>query len=384
MRVFYVGDVAPADTTSGAKLIFRHLRRLAEQHGVTVAHWAPAPVPGAQKVILQPRPWAHRALASRRRRHFEALDSIYGIQLSNRALCEIVAGVRPDAILTVAQGGLCNVARRVASGLGLPLITFFHDWSPDWHAHPEWSRGLMDGAFLKLYRASARALCICDGMREMLGRHPHADVLLPIPETSDSVTIASAPLSPSSPLVYAGALNGFSETEIRALGEASLAMPQSAGVALYGPNPHWGDTVGARILSGSLYRGLLTTRELPTVLASAGCLLVAMPFAETQRRIATTSFPSKISEYCAYGRPIVVWAPVYSSAARWAAESGAALLVTQADPAALLTAVRQLLREPTRWHELGRKAQAEANGRFSVSRLQAKFETSLARALPTP
>ena len=115
--------------------------------------------------------------------------------------------------------------------------------------------------------------------------------------------------------------------ETRALGQACLARTKPA-VIFFGPRPHWGDALDARMIEHGIFRGYMPLAELDSTLAAASCLLVIMPFSETGRRFATYSFPSKLTEYTRFGRPIVIWGPKYWSAVDWAERSHAALAAT--------------------------------------------------------
>lgn len=380
MKVLYAGDVLPADSTSGAKVLYRHLRLLASSHPVTIAHWDQAQVPGCQGQLLPVRALARYALASRRRRHWEALDAIVGLRVADRHLAHVARTTGAEVLVTVAQGGLCHNARRVAARLGLPLATFFHDWSPDWRDHPHWAAGALDRSFRGLYRASACPLCISEEIRVELGNHPDAVTLLPIPEPKTIPAMPPPPAPAGATLTYAGVLNGLYEHEMLRLGGAALAQPRTPVLTFFGPHPHWGDPIGQQILTGGMYRGMLDSRALRAALTASAALLVVLPFGENHRRFSRCSFSSKISEYCSVGRPIIVWGPAYSSGVRWAEASGAALVVTDPNPRELLRQANELLADPARQFTLASRALAEAGTRFNPQRLQSQFEAALFHA----
>jgi len=383
MRVLYASDVAPADTTSGAKIIYRHLRLLAQRHEVMIAHFDGVAVPGCTTVRLPTRPLAARGLASRRRRHFEAFNAIVGFRARDSDLLRLAREFRADVVLTLAEGGLCYNAARVARRIGKPLAAFFHDWSPDWRDHPAWSRRWMNRAFRRLYQRCALPLCISRALQEELGPHAHATILPPIPDPFLSAPAATA-INPVA--VYAGVLNGLAQTETRALGQACLALAEPA-VIFFGPRPHWGDGLDARMIEHGILRGFMPLAELDATLAAASCLLVIMPFSEAGRRFATYSFPSKLTEYTRLGRPIVIWGPKYCSAVDWAQRSHAALAVTDASPEAVLGEILRLstLNNPEAGR-LGDAARSAYVREFLPSMIQQKFELALSGliAVATP
>lgn len=380
LRVMYVGDVAPADTTSGAKLLYRHLRLAAEHHAVETVHFDDSIVPGCGHTRLRPRRLASWALASRRRRHFAAMDACWGVRAADDTVAAAAGRFRPDVLLTVAQGGLCFNAVRVGRRLGLPVATIFHDWSPDWRQHPAWSQKPMERAFRRLYRESRAALCISEALRDELGEHAHATVLPPIP---DPFLPVPTPAAATHEVIYAGMLNGLVEPEVRALAEACLACKDSP-VTFYGPRPYWGDGLDERLLRHGCYRGYQPLAEIDPRLAAAGALLVIMPFGAAGRRFAEFSFPSKLAEYTRYGRPIVVWGPEYCSAARWAKATGGAAVVSDPSPLALLRALERVIHVDGEAETLAHAARAAFADQFSPARLQQEFEQALARAVDVP
>src|SRR5215472_9257285 len=60
----------------------------------------------------------------------------------NRALEAAVNDFKPDAVVTLAECGLCHVARKTAQRHGLPLVGLFLDWFPVMKGHygHEWTQ----------------------------------------------------------------------------------------------------------------------------------------------------------------------------------------------------------------------------------------------------
>lgn len=382
MRILYASDVVPADTTSGAKVIHRHLTLAARSHEVLVAHLGKEPAPeGLSAAPLVPRTWMTRGLGSRRRRHFAALESVFGLRARDAELAGVASKFRAELLLTVAEGGLCQNARRVARRLGLPLAVIYHDWSPDWREHPGWSRRWIERAFLSLHRASRASLCVSAPMLSALGEKPGATVLYPLSDPA-SRPVPAPPGEPG-PAVYAGVLNGLAEPEVRAL--AALCLESEAArdrLRFYGPRPNWGDGLDDRLARAGAYLGFRSIEALQPTLAAASSLLVVMPFAASARRFTLFSFPSKLVEYTRFGRPILIWGPAECSAARWAAETDAALVVSDPDPQAALAAITALADPASPEAErLGRAARRAHETDFAPELLQRKFESALEAAI---
>ncbi|MCU0791562.1 MAG: glycosyltransferase [Opitutaceae bacterium] len=381
MRILYASDVVPADTTSGAKVMHRHLVLAARSHEVLVARFEDGPATGLRELRLSSRRWMRRGLASRRRRHFAALDACLGLRAHDAELARAAADFGADLVLTVAEGGLCHNARRVARRLGLPLAVVYHDWSPDWRDHPRWSRDWIERAFIRLHRESRTSLCVSAPLLAALGERPGALVLPPLPDPT--------PLSPAlapehfGPAVYAGVLNGLVEPEVRALAAHCLETAGAdAPLRFFGPRPHWGDALDERLARAGLYLGFQSAEVLQAALSAAACLLVIMPFGAASRRFTRLSFPSKLVEYTHFGRPIVVWGPADCSAALWARETGAAMVVSDPDPRAAMDALTRL--STPRCEEaarLGKAARQAYETLFRPSVIHERFEAALLATL---
>jgi glycosyltransferase involved in cell wall biosynthesis len=93
------------------------------------------------------------------------------------------------------------------------------------------------------------------------------------------------------------------------------------------------------------------------------------------------SLPSKLTAYCAAGRPII--AAVREGGATWAEVDGigAGLLVRAGDPEALLQALATLRGDPTLADDLGSKGLAHAKEKYSEEAALARAEELVGRLL---
>jgi glycosyltransferase involved in cell wall biosynthesis len=93
------------------------------------------------------------------------------------------------------------------------------------------------------------------------------------------------------------------------------------------------------------------------------------------------SLPSKLTAYCAAGRPIV--AAVREGGATWTEVEriGAGLLVPAGDPTALLAALARLAGDPKMAAELGARGLDHAQGRYSEEDAFARVDDLVSRLL---
>ncbi len=176
-------------------------------------------------------------------------------------------------------------------------------------------------------------------------------------------------------LLYSGTL-GFKHDPSLLLELARWAGERDALVVVVseGPGAEWLAEHGAgepalRILGYQPYA------RLPEVLASADVLLALLE-AEAGR----FSVPSKVLTYLCAGRPLIAAVAPENLAARVLERSGAGILVPPTGAAALLAAADELLADPDRREELGRRGRAYAEATFDIEAVAARFEAVAERA----
>jgi glycosyltransferase involved in cell wall biosynthesis len=82
--------------------------------------------------------------------------------------------------------------------------------------------------------------------------------------------------------------------------------------------------------------------ELANVLRRADILFLPFSFSPAARHAVETAFPSKTADYLASGRPILVFAPSYSSLAKYAGREGFAETVIDFSPDALARGIQKI------------------------------------------
>src|SRR5207249_8671261 len=102
---------------------------------------------------------------------------------ANGALEEAVQHFKPDVVLTLAECGLCHIARKAAQRHGLPLAGLFLDWFPVMKGHygHKSTQSILTRRYRELYTVCDLAFCTSDGMQEVLGPHPNSHVVYPMP-----------------------------------------------------------------------------------------------------------------------------------------------------------------------------------------------------------
>lgn len=377
-RLLYLSAYPARDASGGSLLMFRHLARLAENYEVHRAHFD-APLPEEPNYHqLAPRPLFHRLARTRLSELVKGLDQARGFFHSRRELAALIARVRPDVIVTVAEDSLYVAAAAAARRARVPLVAVFHDWAPGWSEISAAWRPRAEATFRRVYQECAFALCVCEELRDALGPKPASAVLPPIP---DAAALPATAPAPEFHALYAGAFQRLHAAEVQSLCAAMAASPRRGWLRVIGPAPNWPEDALRVLHEPGFYGGFLKGSEFQRALARAPVHLVTSPFGADYDSYARYSFPSKIPEYCRFARPILLWGPSHAASVRWARRTGAALVVDDPSPRAVIAALEQLHASPELRRTLGAAAGALAENDFAPSRLHAIFERGLACAL---
>jgi glycosyltransferase involved in cell wall biosynthesis len=294
---------------------------------------------------------------------------------ANGALEEAVQHFKPEVILTLAECGLCQIARKTAQRHGLPLAGLFLDWFPVTKGHygHRSTRGILSRRYRELYAACDLAFCTSDGMQEMLGPHPNSHVIYPMPGKHRVPAENSCPRSNGKfRLVYVGAVKNFYGRMLCSLIE-KIEATNDLEIIVIGPNADWPKQTLERARASGTYLGFKPPEEAAEVLASADALLVAMSFEKEHQLFMRTSFTTKFLDYVAFGRPVILWGPEYCTPVRVARKHGGAAVVSSSDPDAVVALSRQIAGDSALSEMLSNGALQLHQTLFNPDRLQDIF-----------
>jgi glycosyltransferase involved in cell wall biosynthesis len=278
-------------------------------------------------------------------------------------------------VFTVACGHGWITAKKYASKYNLPLVVRFDDWWPDTVRLHSPFKASYSRNYRRLAEVADLRLCISQGMLEELGCDRESVVILPIPESGRPI---QSPLPKHTPfrVCYLGNLYDYGPMLALLAEEAKNAA--DLRLEFRGNEPNWPNALKERMMANGQLHGYLEGEEFQQWYESFDCYLVAMFFEVKQRRRVKTCFATKLLDYASMGRPIVVWAPEESAVITWARKSSAAVCVTTSDPAAVITALRDLRIDDQKRLELGRRARAAYESDFDPTLLQQTFDKAIA------
>ena len=379
MKVILISCIVPGNKANTNPVLYRHCNEAGDIELLVVSD---GPVTGFNHVVLKHRFWSRifKRMAKTRLRRWALDCQEFFLQCDPNQVAAICRSFKPDVILTVAHDGLWRLAAIEAQSSGIPLVTIFHDWWPALSGTHEMIRPILDKRFRALHRHSTVSLPVCDGMLAALGPSTGAEILYPIPS-------GCAPPSDNSgvcrdgrnglKLIFMGNLFDYGGM-VKAALEATKEHP-GIRLEVSGRSPTWPASFKKEMQERGLWHDFIPEEKFGDWLATADAFLVPMRFDPHYRRYMETSFPSKITHYAQFHKPIVIWGPDYCSAVRWARKSNCALCITDPSPVALVRALETITKpELNRLEDAARQA---AKTEFNADQLQRQFLLALGRAM---
>ena len=293
---------------------------------------------------------------------------------SNRALEAAIERFRPDMILTLAECGLCHIARKTAQRHGLPLVGLFLDWFPVMKGHygHASTKPILSRRFRELYAACDLVFCTSDGMQEMLGPHPNSHVIYPMPGRHRVPEKLRPRSTGKFRLLYVGSVQNFYGRMLCSLIE-KIEATTDLEIVVIGPNADWPQQTLERAEANGIYLGFKSPDESASVIAGADALLVLMSFESEHELFMRTSFTTKFLDYVAFGNPVILWGPEYCTPVRVARKHGGAVIVHEDDPEAVVSACRRIAEDAAWREQLSDEATQLHETLFNPERLHAIF-----------
>src|SRR5437667_2771445 len=177
----------------------------------------------------------------------------------NGALEEAVQRFQPHMVLTLAECGLCHLARKTAQRHRLPLAGLFLDWFPLMKSHygHKSTQEILTRRYRELYAACDLAFCTSDVMQEMLGPHPNSHVIYPMPgKYRVPIENTWPPQTGKFRVVYAGSVENFYGRMLCSLIE-KIEMTNDLVLIVVGLNADWRVELLQRATAKGIYLVLI-------------------------------------------------------------------------------------------------------------------------------
>ncbi|MBI2910187.1 MAG: glycosyltransferase [Chloroflexi bacterium] len=159
-------------------------------------------------------------------------------------------------------------------------------------------------------------------------------------------------------IVFTGVIHSPQLDSVKRLAEVVNSL-ENAKLALYTPNsPH--ELAAAGVGGRNVEYGFVESTDVPRVQQEADVLFLPMAFNFPNPALIATASPSKMPEYLAAARPILVHAPSYSFIADYARKHGFGLVVDKPDEKELKAALLSLMNDQELRGSLAEKGRALA------------------------
>lgn len=296
------------------------------------------------------------------------------------ALERLLRETQSEVVLTVAHDILFIAAVLAADRAGKPSVVVVHD---DWLwmiGHHTWiPKALAPAIFGRALRRATYVYAISDGVQKWLREEFHIDSEVQLPCADSGAFPRLSPCDDGTfRIVYTGGFNDSIAPGLALLVEAlrQAAIGENWSLDLFGPRPAniashgWED---ARVTA----HGWRPQEEVHTAMAGADLLYVPFGFDALARRLANRQFPSKMADYLAARRPILVCAPPDTSISRYVHQWHCAELVEEPSAAAVGAALRRLATSPQRRDDLVERGWEAFLANHDVGRLRADLVSRL-------
>ena len=260
----------------------------------------------------------------------------------------MVERFQPEAILTIGSGYGWLAAAPIARRLAVPLTFIAHDDWPKPSGLDAAFGGWMRSRYGQVYRQARSRLCVSPFMIEEFERRygVGGDLLYPVRaggEDHPRANTTARAIAATEPIVIAfgGGSGSHVMPGLRTLAKAVSGI--DARVVVFGPFDPVKQQELRALHAGFEFRGLVSPAEMIAGARDADLLFAPMAFDAGSRDNMTVSFPSKLADYTAAAVPILIHAPSYSSAVRWAERhQDAAAVVTDDNPGPLRATIAAL------------------------------------------
>ena len=299
------------------------------------------------------------------------------------ALLTMARVFRPDVIFTVPDNWHCGLAWQLARTLNVPLVVNFQDLFPLSHFLPEAEKpfsGIREWLTRRFRYLNGRADLVfytSEGMRDWFGGHLNGHVLYPVGD-ADVVRAEYRTPAVSGPwtVVYAGNCYGAYGRMLLALATESLNWPH-LHLQIFAAGNDWPLEIVERMRAAGIFKGFVPFKDLKPFIEKADVCLTVMSFEKEEEPFVRTSFTTKWLDYAPYGKPIIAWAPTYSTAADFSRTTGAGIAVEDQSPTVVLSTIETLMSNPLQCVEASKASVRAAAQELNPLRLHDLLRTRL-------
>ena len=385
-RLLYVGEFPPSNHHGGAILI----KRLLEKHPAdclsvitSTGGLKASQATGLVECHHIALPIFARSECAGIRPLVRAANGLGLGLVALRAILEI-RRKRIEALITIVQGRYYLAAALAAWATGTPHITIVHDNFVSVNSSSSnFSRRGLRYLAGKTLRSAAHIYAVSPEMQSLVLRECGVESEIQLPSSALSPRRAEdqAQISHEGcPIILFAGTMGYTvrdcldlladliaSGQVKAKLHLCTAMTETE-LQTFGRNCH-----------EIVCRGWVPQPELQEALSSADILFLPYSFLESSRETVETAFPSKIADYLAAGKPILVFGPRYSSLVRYASKQAFAEIVGEFSSTALVHGIQKIVLSTLYQKKLAARALDVFSANHDINCQQQKFHLTLQR-----
>jgi glycosyltransferase involved in cell wall biosynthesis len=385
-RLLYIGEFPPSNHHGGAILVKRLLEkhpadcltvitstggiRASRASGLVECHHIALPV------FARPEPVGIRPLV-------RAANALCLGLVALKAVLE-VRRRRIEALITIVQGRYYLAAALAAWATATPHITIVHDNFVSANSSPSnLSRKVLRHLTGKTLRSAAHIYAVSPEMQGLVFRECGVGSEIQLPSSALSTRHAGekSQLSPEgAPVILFAGTMGFTVRDCLDLLADLIATGQlKAKLRLHTAMTESQMRTFGRNCPDIICKSWVAQPDLQEALSGADILFLPYSFLESSRAAVETAFPSKIADYLAAAKPILVFGPRYSSLVRYASDQGFAEVVDKFSAAALKRGIQTIVSLPRYKEKLAARALEVFSANHDIRCQQQKFYLTLER-----
>ena len=385
LRVLIVSAVIPIQGSgAGCLTMYRHFV-LRNDFEVAVATDRDDEVPGVNTLHIQEDRITARLRKTRFTRLVRNINYIRTWCFLPSSLRQFASDFAPDVIFSVVDDSHMGLAWQLSRAINVPLAVDFQDLFAvsnfiDMYSRPYSPvRDFLLRKYRFLNRSADVVFHVGEGMRDWFGAEARGELLYPMaggglrraargPHNGAEINCLR--------VLYTGNCRGAYGKMVLRVALESMKQP-GLELKVYSLGTDMAERDREHLEKAGVYCGYLPYESLIGELEAADVFLIVMGFEDNETDFVATSFNTKWVDYVAFGKPIIVWAPRHSSAARFAAENSAACIVDQDDAVAVSDMMRLLMGSREHREQLAAGARMAAEGPLNPERLQELLKSSL-------
>lgn len=181
-------------------------------------------------------------------------------------------------------------------------------------------------------------------------------------------------------ILYAGRIGTANTSSTKMIAE-TIDYLVSTGLDIsfdiYSPDVNSDRADSLHFLKGVNLKNIVPHSQIPSLLTSYDLLVLPLDFDKESIRFTKLSIPTKASEFMISGTPILVYAPMETAIAKYAAKGQWAYLVTRDKKTAIIEAIKEIYSSPLIREKLGQKAKMLAIETESDTMIRKKFKDAI-------